>query len=247
MCNRALPWPRVVPLVLALVAVLVVGGAPASAAYQASVYANKTAFTSCDGTWSTIPVKLRALAADGFRYLGYAVSTYEGSTFTRSRVLTRVGLDQAFYVHSHGDHYSVGWGFREDNGTCTQAVVNAGEIKARRTKAANLVIASTCHLGEAASNFPDAFGIERLKSGVNGGNSRGPEFYMGYVGSAWTVDMLAFETNFWARVKSGRNLGDAFVEARTMTAWRYATKVNWYGTYWYSGSPFPVEPCPSCL
>ena len=247
MRNGVLRWPRVVPLVLALASVLAVGGAPAGAAYQASVYTNKTAFTTCEGSSSTIPTKLRALAANGFAYLGYAVSTYEGSTFSKSRVLARVGLDQAFYVHSHGDHYSVGWGFREDNGRCTQSVVSAGEIKARRTKPANLVIASTCHLGEAASNFPDAFGIERLKSGVNGGGSRGPEFYMGYAGVAWTIDQLAFETNFWARVKSGRNLGDAFVEARAMTAWRYATTPNWYGTYWYSGSPFPVNPCPSCL
>ena len=258
----ALPWPRpvstravstravptrAVPLGLALVAVLVLGGAPAGAAYQASVYSNKTAFTSCNGTWSTIPSSLRALAADGFAYLGYAPSTFEGAAFTKSRVLSRVGLDQGFYVHSHGDHYSVGWGFREDNGTCTQGVVSAAEIAARRTKAANLVIASTCHLAEAASNFPDAFGIERLKSKPNGTGYRGPEFFMGYVGTAWTVDMLAFETNFWAKVKSGRNLGDAFVEARAMTAWRYATVPDWYGTYSYSGSPSPVSPCPSCL
>ena len=247
MRNGTLPWSRVVPVALALVAVLVVGGAPAGAAYQASVYSNKTAFTTCEGIWSTIPGKLKALALDGFRYLGYAPSSYEGSTFTKSRVLSRVGLDQAFHVHSHGDSYSVGWGFREDNGTCSQGIVTAGEIRSRRTKPANLVIASTCHLAEASSNFPDAFGIERLKSRPDGTGYRGPEFFMGYIGTAWTVDQLAFETNFWAKVKSGRNLGDAFVLARSATAWRYATRPDWYGTYSYSGSPFPVPPCPACL
>jgi hypothetical protein len=238
---------RAAPLALALMAMFAVGAAPAGAAYQASVYSNTSAFTKCEGITTTIPYQLRALAADGLYYLGYTPSSYEGANFTRSRVLGRIAADRALYVHSHGDHYSVGWGFREDNGTCTQGIVGAPEIRSRRTTAANLVIASTCHLAEAASDFPDAFGIPRVKTNSSGAPYLGQKFFMGYIGSAWTVDMLAFETNFWRLVKSGKGLGDAFTQAKQMTAWKFPTRPDWYGQYTFSGAPFPIPPCPLCL
>jgi hypothetical protein len=240
------PRRRAAPFMLALAATVVLGVTPVGAAYQASVYSNTTAFTTCAGISTTIPYQLRALAADGLYYLGYTPSAYEGANFTRSRVLGRVGADTALYVHSHGDHYSVGWGFREDNGTCTQAVVGAPEIRARRMSAANLVIASTCHLGEAASDFPDAFGIPRVKTNTNGSPYVGQKFFMGYIGSAWTVDMLAFETNFWRYVKAGKQMGEAFTLARQVTAWKFPTRPDWYGQYTYPGAPFPIS-CPTCL
>jgi len=242
---------RLGSIVLAGLAALVVA-ASAGAAYQGSVYSNRSAFSTCDGTGSTIPTRLRALAADGFAYLGYASSSFDGSGFSKSRVLSRVGADQGFYVFSHGDHYYAGWGFREDNGSCTQAIVTGNEIRAKRINSygwlpsATLVIASTCHLGEAASTFPDAFGIARQKSTPDGRNYQGRRFFMGYVGTAWTIDMLAFEASFWATVKSGHNLGDAFDTARRSTRMTYSTVPNWYGTYTYSGVPWPPAPCNNC-
>jgi len=248
---RAPRWSRLGPPALALLAVLTFA-ASAGAAYQGSVYANRTAFSTCDGTGSTIPTKLRALATSGFQYLGYSTSAFDSVNFSKSRVLSRVAADAGFYVFSHGDHYYAGWGFRVDNGSCSQAVVTGNEIRAKRINmygwlpTANLVIASTCHLGEAASTFPDAFGIARQKSTPAGGNYQGRRFFLGYVGTAWTIDMLAFETAFWARVKTGHNLGEAFDYARRTVRMTYATVPNWYGTYLYSGVPWPPAPCTNC-
>ena len=240
-------WRRLGPPALALVTTMSVAAGPAGAAYQASVYDNKTAFYACNGTYSTIPTKLRYLAVDGLQYLGYSPSGFEGTAFSKATVLNRVGADRAFYVHSHGDHYYTGWGFRDDGGVCSGQIVTAAEIKARRTTAANLVVASTCHLGESASDFSYAFGIEHAKSLPDGRGYRGPEFFLGYVGTAWTIDMLAFETNFWSRVKTNTELGIAFAQARAMTAWRYPTVPDWYGSYTYSGRATSGTGCLTCL
>ncbi len=93
-------WRRlVIPCLSAGLAVALSAG-PAVAAYQASVYDNKTAFTTCAGINTTIPQQLRALAVDGFRYMQYAPSSFEATTFTASKVLSRVANDQGFYVQS---------------------------------------------------------------------------------------------------------------------------------------------------
>ena len=66
------------------------------------------------------------------------------------------------YVHSHGDFYGANdiQGFRDDGGDCSQAIVYATEIKKGRNGGANLVVMSTCHLGEA--------GQQRLRLDVRG-------------------------------------------------------------------------------
>ena len=240
-------WLRVGPPALALVMTVSLAVGPAGAAYQASVYDNKTAFYACDGTYSTIPTKLRALAVSALQYLGYSPSGFEGTAFTKAKVLSRAAADRAFYVHSHGDHYYTGWGFRDDGGVCSGQIVTGGEIKKLRTSAANLVVASACHLGESASDFSYAFGIEHVKSLPSGVGYRGPEFFLGYVGTAWTIDMLAFETNFWARVKTNLELGTAFAQARALTAWRYPTVPDWYGSYTYSGRATTGTGCLTCM
>ncbi len=253
MRHRRTPgWHRILPLLLALGAATAAAG-PAAAAYQGSVYDNKTAFTTCAGINTTIPQQLRALAMDGFRFMLYAPSSYEASTFTAATVLSRVPADQGFYVHSHGDHYTTGWGFREDNGTCTQKIVTADQIVALRTlpgttavRSANVVIASTCHLGESASTFPGAFGIEKARSTSDGTNYQGPRFFLGYVGTAWTNDMLSFETWFWKYVKSGHGLGESFQLALRSAPMSGLTVPNWWGTYTYSGVPIPSVPCTRC-
>ena len=73
-----------IPCLSAGLAVAVSAG-PAVAAYQASVYDNKTAFTTCAGINTTIPQQLRALAVDGFRYMQYAPSSFEATTSRRRR------------------------------------------------------------------------------------------------------------------------------------------------------------------
>lgn len=246
-------WQPFLLLWLAVGSAAAASAGPAAAAYQASAYDNKTAFTTCAGINTTIPQQLRALAVNGFQFMLYAPSSFESTTFTASKVLSRVANDQGFYVHSHGDHYYTGWGFREDNGTCNQAIVTADQIMSRRTvatttaiKTANVVIASTCHLGEAASTFPNAFGIEKARSTADGTNYQGPRFFLGYVGSAWTNDMLAFETAFWKYVKAGHGLGESFQLALRNAPMSGLTVPNWWGTYTYSGVPIPSAPCTRC-
>ena len=249
----AFRWRRLVLLCLTANLALGMSAGPASAAYQASVYDNKTAFTTCAGINTTIPQQLRALAVDGFRYMLYAPSAFEATTFTAATVLSRVANDQGFYVHSHGDRYTAGWGFREDRGSCTQGIVTANQIMSLRTlapstavKSANVVIASTCHLGESASTFPGAFGIEKARSTSDGTNYQGPRFFLGYVGTAWTSDMLTFETWFWKYVKTGHGLGESFGLALRNAPMSGLTVPNWWGTYTYSGVPIPSTPCTRC-
>ena len=247
-------WRRLVLLCLTANLAIAVSTVPTAAAYQASVYDNKTAFTTCAGLNTTIPQQLRALAVDAFKFMGYAPSSFEAATFTASRVLSRVPSDQGFYVHSHGDHYWIGWGFREDNGSCTQGIVTSSQIRSKRIdpatnqlRQANVVVASTCHLGESTSDFPDAFGVAKQRSTSTGANYQGPRFFLGYIGTAWTNDMLSFEAAFWKYVKSGRGLGEAFGLALRNAPLSGLTTPNWWGTYTYSGSPLPSQPCSRCL
>lgn len=246
-------WHRLGPPLTALVLALTVGLAPARAAYQGSVYSNYTAFSVCDGTADTISTEVRLLARSAFVYLGYATTSFDKAGFSKANVLKRNPLDAGVYVHSHGDFYGSSdiQGFRVDGGVCTQAIVYATEIKKGRTKAANLVVMSTCHLAEASRNgnpaMSEAYGIERLKSDPSGGGYRGPEFFLGYRGIAWTSDQLRFERAFWGYATSGWNLGDAFKLALANAALQLGTVPDWFGTYTYSGRPQAPAPCSNCL
>ncbi len=232
-------WRRLGPLLLAIWTALALAPQPAAAAYyQASVYANTSAWSvACGDVGGTIPTKLRSLAVTGLQYLGYAPSAFTGTSFTSSKVLGRVAGDRAIFVHSHGDHYWQGWGFRADGGVCSGTVVTADSIQKLRsaTIPASFVLMSTCHLGESGSTMPTAFGIPKVKSQANGVGYVGPRFFMSYVGTAWTLDMLAFETNFWAQIQRGRTVGAAFGAARVATRWTYATTPQWWGSYTYDG------------
>ncbi|MFI5254425.1 MAG: hypothetical protein ACHQ15_03070 [Candidatus Limnocylindrales bacterium] len=252
-------WHRLLALLAALTVALTVAVGPAHADYYpASVYSNITAFSPCVGMSSTISATLRDLTKDAFVSLGYSATAFGGKGFTKSTVLARAPYDIAFYVHSHGDFYGSGdiQGFREDGGDCTQSVVLATEIKKARTTpegnltGAKLVIASTCHLAEAPRNgYPamsEAFGIERSKSDPSGAGYRGPEFFLGYRGLAWTDDMLRYESAFWGYVADDFDLGDAFRLALSGNTLRRGTTPDWFGSYTYSGRAQPSSPCTTC-
>jgi len=246
-------WHRLGPTLAAFAVTLALGAAPVQAEYQASDYANVTAFDVCDGTSDTISADLKVIARDAYRYFGYTTSTYAGDTFTKGKVLARNPGDVGIYVHSHGDFYGANdiQGFRDDGGDCSQAIVYANEIKKGRTGGANLVVMSTCHLGEAGRNgyasMSEVYGIERKRSDPSGGGYRGPEFFLGYKGLAWTADQLRFERAFFDYATNGKNLGEAFKLALAAATIRYATEPTWFGTYTYSGRPSPVLPCELCL
>ena len=258
MVSGGSTWQRIARTALAILAMLgIAASPPQTAAYQGSAYTNVTAFTkACDpSNYSSYPIGLRLLAMRAMLYLGYQVGGGQGSAFTASIVLARAGADQAFYVHSHGDHYYQGWGFREDAGRCSGGVVAAPEIRALRwvnvspagyVRSANLVVASTCHLGESLSDFPDAFGINRKRSKPDGTNSQGRRFFLGYVGVATDADQYAFEARFWMYATSGKNLGEAYDLAMRTRVIRYGTVPTWYGTYTYSGWPETPAPCYTC-
>ncbi len=250
-------WHRLGPPLAALSLALAAAAGPVSAAtYPASVYTNVTAFNTCDGTPDTISRSLKTLAQSAFVYLGYASTAFETTGFTKSRFLSRTPADQAVYVHSHGDQYYNPYpkqiqGFRDDGGDCTQAIVYATEVKSLRTFGAHLVLMSTCHLAEAAKTagvptMSEAYGIERLKS-TTSGTYRGPEFYLSYVGLAWTGDMLKFEQKFWGYVQQGRGLGDAFTLARAYSGMSAATVPDWFGEYVYTGRPNVTGGCTNCI
>jgi hypothetical protein len=250
--DGGLRWRRLTLLCLTANLAAAMTAAPVAAAYQASVYDNKTAFTTCISSTSTIPQQMRALAVSALRYLGYTPSSYEATGFTAATVKARVVNDVAFYVHSHGDHYSTGWGFRVDGGSCNQGIVTSNQIKPLRTsngavRSANVVVASTCHLGETASDFPLAFGIDRLRSTPTGANYQGQRFFLGYAGTAWTNEMLAFETAFWRYATTGYNLGQSFDLARKSASMFNGTNPTWWGSYTYYGVPYPPASCSRCL
>jgi hypothetical protein len=246
-------WHRLGPPIAASLLVFALAAAPVRADYQASVYSNITAFDACDGTDDTISADLKAIARDAYRYLGYTTATFTVDTFTKAKVLARNPNDVGVYVHSHGDFYGSNdiQGFRVDGGDCSQPIVYATDIKKGRAGGANLVVMSTCHLGEAGRNgyasMSEVYGIERKRSDPLGGGYRGPEFFLGYKGLAWTADQLRFERAFFDYATRGKNLGDAFKLAMVADTLRFATDPTWFGTYTYSGSPAPVLPCDLCL
>jgi hypothetical protein len=241
-------------------------GAQTATAAQASVYSNITAFAyACDGTSDTYSQKVYDLAVSGYKYLGYGTTGYTGTGFTSSRVLARVPLDTAFYVHSHGDYYGSTdtQGFRIDGGYCTGApIVNSRNIDAKRgAQVAQVVIVSTCFLGENPPTGTDqlsmaeAFGIAQVQN-----SSGGWRFYMGYTSEPVTSDEWAFESKFWSYVKAGGatfkpiySLADAYSMARAdvgtftkLSSVPVQPVPKWYGNPYYTGWWDIASGCPNC-
>jgi hypothetical protein len=230
-----------------------VAAGPARAAYQATVDTNVSAFSlDCLKINDTYPSKMRAAAVAGFRNLGFTTTSYSGTVFTRAHVLARTVADWGYYVHSHGDHY---WnpdgkryaGFKEDAGLCSGAkTVYSKEIAtARAAQKSNLVIMSTCHLGESVTTLPGAFGIQMTKA--RAGSWAGPNFYFGYLGAAWDSDEYTFETRFWTALGPGLGVGEAFDQAR-LGSFNAGFAANWYGSYDWTGRAGPLPSgCTKCL
>ncbi|MCU0484435.1 MAG: hypothetical protein MUC54_09285, partial [Chloroflexi bacterium] len=123
------------PALLALP--LAAGGA--RAAYQATIDSNESAFEPPCIAWDDpYPEKMLKAAVSAYTALGYAARGYTGTAFTRAHVLSRTVADWGYYAHSHGDNYWYApdgrrwYGFREDSGDCSQAVVYSKEIAAKR-------------------------------------------------------------------------------------------------------------------
>lgn len=246
-------WMRRLALALlpALLA-LPLGAGPARAGYQATLDSNESAFEPpCLGWDDPYPEKMLKAATSAYAALGYTARGYSGAGFTRAHVLSRTVSDWGYYVHSHGDNYWHAadgrryYGFREDGGDCNQAVVYSKDIAAKRDgRPSNLVVMSTCHLGESASTMPGAFGIARRKSEPS--EWLGPVFYLGYAGSAYDNDEWTFEQAFWDLLRSGAPAGYAF-DTALLGNFTHPFDPNWWGTYVYTGRAGPLPPCDRCL
>jgi hypothetical protein len=244
---------RQLAVLLSMMALAAVAAGPARAAYQATIDTNVSAFSfDCLKFNDTYPSKMQAAALAGFRNLGFTTTSYSGAVFTRAHVLARTVADWGYWVHSHGDHY---WnpdgkqyaGFKEDAGLCAGArTVYSKEIAtARASQKTNLVIMSTCHLGESVTTMPGAFGIQKVKAAT--GAWAGPNFYFGYLGSAWDSDEFTFETRFWNALGPGLGVGEAFDEAK-LGVFNAGFAANWYGSYDWTGRAGPLPTgCTKCL
>ncbi len=241
-------WLRSLAVLLGAAALVVAAAGPVRAAYQATADSNTTSFLfNCIKVNDTYPSRMLSAALAGYRNLGYTAAGYSGPAFTKAQVLTRTLNDWGFYVHSHGDNYTAGgFGFREDAGLCAGAkVISAGDISAvRRGRSSNLVIMSTCHLGETSTTMPGAFGIAKTKAGR--GAWAGPSFYIGYIGEAWDSDEYTFETRFWGALGPGHGVGQAYDVAK-LGSFNAGFGVNWYGSYVWTGRAGPLPTCPNCL
>jgi hypothetical protein len=245
-------WLRSLAAVLGAAALVATAAGPVRAAYQATADSNTTAFSfNCIGLNDTYPAKLLSAALAGYRNLGYATSGYSGTAFSKAQVLSRTLNDWGFYVHSHGDNYLYSgttrdYGFKEDAGLCSGArTVFARDIAAaRRGRLSNLVIMSTCHLGESGTTMPGAFAIAKTKAGW--GAWAGPSFYLGYVGETWDSDAYAFETRFWSATGTGYGLGQAF-DVASLGSFNAGFAANWYGSYAWTGRAGPMPTCTNCL
>lgn len=233
---------------LAVVLLLPLGGPPV-AAFEAIDAVNHTAFdTGCIGFDDAFPHKMVSAAGAAYARLGYATTQWFGPAFTKVGFLGRTWNDWGAYVHSHGDYYwnSDGYrysGFREDAGRCAGAgIVYSKEILAKRAgRASNLVVMSTCHLGEPNTTMPAAFGIGKVKD-----HWVGPKFYLGYIGSAFDSDEWTFEQAFWNALAGGRNVGTAF-DLASAGWFGHAFGADWWGSYAYTGKAGPFTSCTNCI
>jgi hypothetical protein len=246
--SRHHHWKSTIPMALlaALLAIPTIAGS-ALAAYQGTIDSNTSAFNPPCTAANSYPAKLRDAAAAAYAALNYAPAVYSGPAFTRSQVLARTVGDYGYYVHSHGDLYRWGTvadsGFRADGGSCSGAIVNAGDIKLRRAgRISNLVVMSTCHLGETAATMSEAFGIPEIKYRTTWGGNR---FYVGYLGVAWDSDEWIFEQAFWSALRSGNSVGVAFDIAKSK-GFYHAFTPNWWGSYTYRGFGGPYTSCTAC-
>ena len=246
-------WLRSLAALVGAAALVAAAAGPARAAYQASADSNTTAFSfNCIGFNDTYPTRMLSAALGGYAKLGYTTTAYSGTAFSKTQVLSRTLNDWGFYVHSHGDNYAYSgstrdFGFREDAGMCSGArIIFARDITAvRRGRTSNLVIMSTCHLGESATTMPGAFAITKTKAGW--GAWAGPSFYLGYLGEAWDSDEYAFESRFWSAIGPGYGVGQAFDVAR-LGSFNVGFAANWYGSYVWTGRAGPLPTgCTSCL
>jgi hypothetical protein len=246
-------WRRCIPLSLPALALATLAISPVRAGYQATADSNKTAFAPpCVGFTDSYPTKMLQAAQAAYARLGYTVTGYSGAAFTRAHTLSRTVNDWGYYVHSHGDYY---WhatdgrrysGFREDGGDCTQPVIFSKDIAAKRLgRPSNLVVISTCHNAEANTTLPAAFAIEKVKA--VGDVYDGPEFYLGYLGSAYDSDEFIFEQRFWDALARGRSVGQAF-DVAALGSFNHADfGADWWGTYIWTGHAGPYSPnCPAC-
>jgi hypothetical protein len=207
---------------------------------------------NCIGFNDAYPARMLSAALGGYANLGYTTTAYSGTAFSKTQVLSRTLNDWGFYVHSHGDNYAYSgstrdFGFREDAGMCSGArIIFARDITAvRHGRTSNLVIMSTCHLGESATTMPGAFAITKTKAGW--GAWAGPSFYLGYLGEAWDSDEYAFESRFWSAIGPGYGVGQAFDIAR-LGSFNVGFAANWYGSYVWTGRAGPLPSgCTSCL
>ena len=246
-------WLRSLAVLLGTAALVVAAAGPVRAVYPAAADSNTTAFSfNCIKVNDTFPAKMLASALAGYRNLGYLTSGFSGTSFSKTQVLASIHDDWGFYVHSHGDNYLYSgttrdYGFKEDAGLCTGArTVFARDIaSARAGRVTNLVIMSTCHLGESATTMPGAFAIPKTKAGS--GAWAGPSFYLGYLGEVWDSDEYTFETRFWSALGPGNGVGQAFDVAR-LGSFNLGFGANWYGSYYWTGRAGPMTSgCPKCM
>lgn len=249
MVRRWCRW--LAPPLLAPILLLSTTTAVAQAAYPGTVAVNDTAFDPvCLGFEDSWPEKMYAAAAAAYVRLGYATTAMTGTGFTKAAFLARTPGDWGAYVHSHGDRYynpdgRYYSGFRDDGGRCSGAVVYSKDIAAKRLgRQSNLVVMSTCFLGEPTTTMPGAFAIEMTKAGQLQWN--GPEFYVGYRGEAWDSDEATFEQRFWDRLGTGTGVGAAFDVAYGAGGWRHPFGADWWGSYYWSGRAGPISTCPYC-
>ncbi len=249
MVRRWCRW--LAPPLFASMLLLSTTAAAAQAGYPGTVAVNDTAFDPvCLGFEDSWPEKMYAAASAAYARLGYATTAVTGTAFTKALTLSRTAGDWGFYVHSHGDRYYNAdgryySGFRDDGGRCSGAVVYSKDIAAKRLgRQSNLVVMSTCHLGESTTTMPGAFAIEMTKAGQLQWN--GPEFYVGYRGEAWDSDEATFEQRFWDALGTGTGVGRAFDIAYGAGGWRHPFGADWWGSYYWSGRAGPVTTCPNC-
>lgn len=246
-------WTRRFALLLLAASLAAAMAGPARAANQGTVASNESAFEPpCLSFDDPYPEKMLKAATTAFVALGYETKAITGAAFTRAAYLSRTAADWGTYVHSHGDHY---WhaadarrysGFREDSGDCSQAVVYSKDVAARRDgRQSNLVVMSTCHLGESTSTMPGAFAIAKKKYAT--GTWGGPEFYVGYLGEAWDNDEWEFEVAFWNAIGPGYGAGEAF-DVASAQVFAHVFEANWWGSYDYTGRAGPLPSgCDRCL
>ena len=249
--GRWLSWivPRVLP---ALVLGCLVAG-PARASYQATVDSNESAFAPpCVDFVDSFPAKMLTAAKAAFVDLGYNTAAYTTTQFTRSHTLMRTVNDWSYYAHSHGDYY---WhsgdgrrytGYREDGGDCNQPVIFSKDVAAKRAgRQSNLVVMSMCHNADANTTMPGAFGISKSKA--TGDSWNGPEFFLGYLGTAFDNDEWTFEQRFWDALGDDHSVGRAFDIAMLGNFAHSDFDADWWGSYNWYGLPGLLDPCRTCV